>query len=59
MLAVLQDAVECFQKYVRAQDRQGKTRFREAEDWLMEEDSDEVFPFESICEMLAIDLGKS
>ena len=55
MLAVLQDAVECFQKYVRAQDRIGKTRFREVEDWIMEEDSDEVFSFESICETVGID----
>jgi hypothetical protein len=55
MLAVLRDAVECFQKYVRTQDRKGKTRFREAEDWIMEEDSDEVFSFVSICEILAID----
>lgn len=55
MLAVLQDAVECFQKYVRAQDRKGKTRFREVEDWIMEEDSDEVFSFEYICEILGID----
>jgi hypothetical protein len=55
MLAVLQDAVECFQKYVRAQDRIGKTRFREVEDWIMEEDSDEVFSFENICETAGID----
>ena len=55
MLAVLQDAVACFQKYVRAQDRKGKTRFREVEDWIMEKGSDEVFSFESICETLAID----
>ena len=55
MLAVLQDAVECFQKYVRAQDGKGKTRFREVEDWIMEEDSNEVFSFENICEVLGID----
>lgn len=55
MLAVLQDAVACFQKYVRAQDRKGKTRFREVEDWMMEENSDRLFSFESICETLFID----
>jgi hypothetical protein len=55
MLAVLQDGIACFQKYVRAQDRKGKNRFREAEDWIMEENSDRVFSFENICEILAID----
>jgi hypothetical protein len=55
MLAALQDAVECFQKYVRAEDRKGKNRFREVEDWIMEGDSDEVFSFENICEILDID----
>jgi hypothetical protein len=54
MLAVLQDAVECFQKYVRAQDSKGKTRLRDVEDWIMREDSNELFSFESICELLDI-----
>lgn len=54
MLAVLEDAVACFQKYVHARDNKGKTLFREAEEWILERDSDWIFSFESICETLRI-----
>ena len=55
MLAVLEDAVACFQKYVHARDNKGKALFREAEEWILEENSDWIFSFESICETLGID----
>ncbi|MGH7829762.1 MAG: hypothetical protein ACREP8_06245 [Candidatus Binatia bacterium] len=52
MLAVLQDAVSCFQKYMFVRDERGKRFFREAEDWILEENSDWVFSFEGVCEVL-------
>lgn len=52
MLAVLEDAIACFQKYIFARDSRGKTMFREAEEWILEQDSDRLFSFESICELL-------
>lgn len=52
MLAVLDDAIACFQKYIFARDRKGKTLFREAEEWILEENSDWPFSFETICEVL-------
>lgn len=52
MLAVLEDAVACFQKYIFARDRRGKAMFREAEEWVMEEGSEWLFSFENICEVL-------
>ncbi len=55
MLAVLEDAVACFQKYVFARDGKGKMTFREAEEWILQEDSEWIFSFENICEILAID----
>lgn len=55
MLAVLEDAVACFQKYVFARDGKGKTTFREAEEWILEEDSDWLFSFDNVCEVLGID----
>jgi hypothetical protein len=49
MLAVLQSAIEDFQKYVLAQDKRGKELFQEAEDWILETDSASFFSFENIC----------
>lgn len=55
MLAVLEDAIACFQKYVSARDGKGKTMFREAEEWILERDSDWVFSFDNVCEILGMD----
>ena len=56
MLAVLEDAVFCFQKNVRAKTQKGKALFREAEEWFMSpQDSRSSFSFEAICETLSID----
>jgi hypothetical protein len=54
MLAVLEDAVTCFQKYVLAKDPRGKALFRGAEDWILEQNSDWIFSFASICEVLGL-----
>lgn len=54
MLAVLEDAVACFQKYVSARDSKGKETFREAEEWILEQDSDWLLSFENICEFLGM-----
>ena len=44
MLAVLEDAVTCIQK--------GKRWFRETVDWILTEDDDGLFSFDSTCEAL-------
>lgn len=54
MLAILEDSVACFQKYVFAQRRRGKTLFAEAEGWIAEKDGDYIFSFENICEILGL-----
>jgi hypothetical protein len=54
MLAVLESAVEDFQKYVVARNPSGKKLFQEAEEWFLEKDSDGLFPFENICETLGL-----
>src|SRR6478672_13837757 len=54
MLAVLESAVEDFQKYVLARTPRGKKLFQEAEEWFLEKDSDELFSFENICETLQL-----
>jgi hypothetical protein len=55
MLAVLADAIECFQKYLFAENERGKRSFQEAEAWILEKNNDWLFSFHSICEALDID----
>ena len=55
MLAVLEDAIACYQKYVLARDSKGKTLFHDAAGWIEEEEADWLFSFENICEMLGFD----
>ena len=54
MFAVLENAVEYFQKYVLARNPGGKQRFQEAEEWFSEKNSEELFSFENICETLQL-----
>lgn len=52
MLALLEDAVQCFQDNILAQSGKKKRLFEEAEEWILEEDGDWIFSFENICEFL-------
>ena len=54
MLAVLEEAVKCFQEYVLATRPREKRLFQEAEEWILEKDSDYLFSFESICQTLGL-----
>ncbi len=55
--AVLEDAVNCFQKHYSARDKKGKRLIREVEEWIMDEKDDRVFSFGSICDSLGINRG--
>jgi hypothetical protein len=55
MLAILEDGLACFQKYIFAQSQNGRKLFEEAEDWMLEENGDRLFSFENICEVLGLD----
>lgn len=55
LLAILQDAIDSFQKYSSAHDRLGKQRFHEAEEWIMESGDDWIFSFNNVCELLGLD----
>lgn len=52
MLAILEYAVASFQKDIFARDSKGKAKFHETEDWILEKNSDWIFSFENICEVL-------
>jgi hypothetical protein len=54
MLAVLEDAVDCYQKYAHARDPRGRQLFEEARDWVVSTDRTWLFSFENICDTLEI-----
>jgi hypothetical protein len=54
MLAVLESAVEDFQKHVLARHTRGKKLFQQAAEWFLEKNSDELFSFRNICETLQL-----
>ena len=55
MLAVLQDAVGCFQEHVGANCKRKQALHSEAEEWIASSDSAYLFSFENICEALGFD----
>ena len=54
MLAVLQDAVECFKTYAGASRPREKRLFQEAEEWILGQNGDWLFSFHNICETLQL-----
>jgi hypothetical protein len=57
MRAVLEDAIECFQKQSRKSGRRAQRLAREAEEWLFKDDQQWPFSFLNICNVLDIDPG--
>ena len=51
MLAILEDAVCCFQKYLLASDRRGRILFKEAESWIFDGDDSGVFAYRNVCDV--------
>lgn len=54
MLAVLEDAVACYQKNVTATRPRAQRLYQEAEAWLFNEDGGLIFSFEAVCTVLGI-----
>ena len=54
MLAILRDAVECFQKYALARDPQGEDLHRDAAEWIFSDEREWPFSFENICDVLGV-----
>ncbi|HTN70318.1 MAG TPA: hypothetical protein VMO00_04445 [Methylomirabilota bacterium] len=55
MLAVLEDAIACFQKYIFARDGKGKLLFQETEEWVLDGNVDWLFSFANVCDTLSFD----
>lgn len=54
MLAIVENALDCYQKYIEATDRIGRTLFMEAVVWMQSTSTEDVFSFENISETLDI-----
>jgi hypothetical protein len=54
MLAVLEDAIDCYQKFAHARDPRGTQMFEEAREWVSSTDRSWLFSFENICDTLEI-----
>ena len=54
VVAVLEDAVDCFQKHIHARDEKARQLFVDAEEWISSEDRSWPFSFENVCDLLQI-----
>lgn len=54
MLAVLEDAIDCFQKFAHSRDPRGRQMFDESYAWVQSADRSWLFSFENICDTLEI-----
>ena len=57
MLAVLDNALDFYQKYIFANDRAGRGLFEEAARWIECTSNEDLFSFENISETLGINPG--
>jgi hypothetical protein len=55
IIAVLQNAVECLEKYRSATDRPRRRLFRDAQQWFLASAVDWPYSFEAICAELDLD----
>jgi hypothetical protein len=54
LVAIIQDAVECFQKHLHARDSKRRQLYLDAADWLGEEEDFGPFSFVNVCELLGM-----
>jgi len=57
MLAVLEDAVSCVQKYVRSSHPKDRRVLRDTWDWIRTDEDEWLFSFNNVCETLGLDPG--
>jgi hypothetical protein len=55
MFAVLTNAIECLQKYSGVKTRRCIKMCKEAEDWIFNAESQMIYSFEHVCEVLEFD----
>ena len=55
MLAVLEDAINCYQDNIFAANKKRVLLFKEAEEWFMSDDASWIFSFVSVCSILNLE----
>jgi hypothetical protein len=55
MFAVLSEAVETFQKFAFTRSVQGQALFNDAKRWIWDGNSEYLFSFKSICDLMGMD----
>ena len=55
MIAVLKDAVECLEKYRGSRSSIGQCQYLSAIEWVEDTDTDWLFSFTNICDLLGFD----
>jgi hypothetical protein len=54
LVAIMQDAIECFQKHLHARDSKRRQLYVEAEAWINAENDDGTFSFDNVCDLLGM-----
>lgn len=55
MVALFGDAIRCIEKYRNARDTRSKTRLAKELQWVLSDDSQSLFAFVRVCEVLDLD----
>jgi hypothetical protein len=55
MVAILEDAVSCYQNNLLSHDKWRRRLFKEAEEWISGAPNEWIFCFENVCETLGLD----
>ena len=54
LAALLEEYIDCFQRYLKARDEGGKVLFQDAAEWIFKEDGEWEFSFENVCGQLGL-----
>jgi hypothetical protein len=54
MLAVLEDAIACYMKHLKARRGSARALFEEAERWFFDDSHDWIYSFPNICQMIGL-----
>jgi hypothetical protein len=54
LIAIMQDAVECFQKHIHARDSKRRQLYVDAESWISSDDYSGTFSFNNVCDLLGM-----
>jgi len=57
MLAVLEDAIKCVEKYAKVKSGRNRTLFDESIDWIRSKNDEWLFSFDNVCDALGLNAG--